>query len=130
MPNVAVPAMEMICKANCTKGVISSIYRHFLNEHIHKLSMPIMNKWVSDIGHITEEQWDYIPGLTPRLSLCETRCFSQLLIHRAYKSPSLLLKIGARSDLNCPKCGKDVTMGMRSTGAVLEGRSGSHPHCT
>lgn len=114
--------------------MISSIYRDLLSEHIHELSLPVMNKWVSDIGQITEEQWEYVLGLTPRLSLCEAQHSSQLLIHRAYKSLSLSLKICVRSDsralnvekmmLTCIYCVKAQLWG------GLEGRTGSNPHCT
>lgn len=98
----------MISEVNNTKGVLSSIYRSLLSKHINKVLLPVKDKWVSDIRQISEDQWDNVHGLTLTLSLCEAKRFSKIkLIHRAYKSLSMLFTIGARADLNCPRCGKD-----------------------
>lgn len=88
--------------------MISDVYRSLLTAHLKNHPLQICNKWTAELGPISEEQWEYIPELTARLSTCEAQRFSQLLlIRRAYKSPSLFGKIGVRTDSNCPRCSLD-----------------------
>lgn len=82
--------LERVLNAQYTKGIISCLIRQ---------------KWEAKVGHITDERWEKLLGLTPQ-SLSESQRLSQLLLlHRAYRSPAVLYKIGVRSDSCCPRCG-------------------------
>lgn len=73
---------------------------------IKSYPLQIYDRWSADLGPISEEQWVSILGLTPKLSPCEAQQLSQLyLVHRVYKSPSRLHRIGVRADSSCPRCG-------------------------
>lgn len=80
------------------RASISSIHKSLLMAHLESYPLRIRDKWTADLGPISTEHWNYILGLTPQLSSCEAHRVSQLfLIHRVYKSPSVLHRIGVRA---------------------------------
>lgn len=84
------------------------LYKSLLWEYLKNFPLQVRDKWIADLVHISNEQWDFILDLTPKLSLSEAQRFSQLfLVHQVYKSPSLLFKIGIRADSACPRCNLD-----------------------
>lgn len=100
--------LDMLLSATCTKGLISTIYRDLLTEHLKSYPLQVLNKWIAEVGHISEEQWSSVLDLTPLLSPCEAQRLSQLfLVHRVYRTPAFLYKIGVRADSQCPRCGRD-----------------------
>lgn len=97
--------IDALLGASVTKGVISTIYQSLLQEHLKSFPLRVREKWASDIGPISDEQWDSVLELTPTLSPSEAQRLSQLfLLHRSYKSPSVLFKIGAWANSECPRC--------------------------
>lgn len=64
------------------------------------------SRWELDVGEIGDEQWDSVLEVIPQLSTNELLRISQLyLVHRVYRTPAFLQKIGVRSDATCPRCG-------------------------
>lgn len=100
--------LEMLLSTVHTKGLISTMYRELLGEHLKSYPLQVQNKWVMDVGPISEAQWALVLEQTPLLSPCEAQRLSQLfLLHRVYRSPAFLQKIGVRMDSLCPRCGQD-----------------------
>lgn len=101
------PTVDSLLGSVSTKGVISMIYRALLSGFMADYTIPAKAKWERDVGQISEDQWTGVLNSTPSLSPSEAQRLSQLfLLHRAYKSPALLYKIGLRADSACPRCGQ------------------------
>lgn len=99
--------LDFLLMATNTKGLISELYRCLLEEHLKAYPLQICNKWSAEVGPLSDDQWTSILELTPQLSPCEAQRLSQLyLVHRVYRSPALLCRIGARTDSMCPRCGR------------------------
>lgn len=99
------PILDIILYSGTTKGVISSIYKEVLSQYLQSCPMWVSCKWSEVLGLISEQQWNYVLGLTPQLSPSEAQRFLQLLLlHRVYRSPALLHKIGVRPNSCCPRC--------------------------
>lgn len=89
-------------------GLMSFLYQQLLAEFLKKYPLTVKSKWESDVGNIGEEQWETILSTIPLLSTNESLCVSQLyLIHRVYRTPAFLQKVGLRVDAKCPRCGLD-----------------------
>lgn len=102
------PVLDTLLGSASTKGVISTIYKELLFKFLQSYPIRVSQKWAAELGPISEQQWDYVLGLTPQLSPSEAQRFSQLmLIHRVYRSPAMLHNIGVRPDSCCPRCSLD-----------------------
>lgn len=101
-------ALDTLLSTTHTKGLISNMYQNLLTEHLKTYPLQVHNKWTADVGPISEAQWAVILEQTPLLSPCEAQRLSQFyLLHRVYRSPAFLHKIGIRADSLCPRCGQE-----------------------
>lgn len=62
-------------------------------------------RWERDIGPIESGIWDEMLSIIPKLSLSEQHRLSHIyLIHRVYRTPLFLNKIGLRDSPLCNRC--------------------------
>lgn len=101
------PCLDALLQSACTKGVISMIYKALLLKFLEMHPLLIRERWESEVGPLSDAQWDTVLSQTPTLSPSEAQRLSQLfLLHRVYKSPSLMFRIGIREDSTCPRCSR------------------------
>lgn len=100
-------ALERILRSSFTAGLISWAYRDLLTAQSQDCPLSIRSKWEREVGPLTDAQWNSLLELTPLLSLSESQRLSQIfLLHRVYRSPDFLFKIGVRDDSCCPRCSR------------------------
>ncbi|XP_071967750.1 uncharacterized protein [Engystomops pustulosus] len=97
--------LKIVVGGGSSKGIISCIYSRLLEEYLKEHPLNIKEKWEADLGEISDTQWDVVLESIPSLSPSEAQRLSQIyILHRVYKTPSLLHKIGLRNDSCCPRC--------------------------
>ncbi|XP_044157379.1 meiosis inhibitor protein 1 [Bufo gargarizans] len=90
------------------RGLISQVYALLLDKFLEEFPLLRMKKWEADLGGMSKDKWEDILEGVPSMSLSEQGKLSQLfIIHRVYKTPVFLKKVGVRSDDKCPKCMED-----------------------
>lgn len=100
------PIFYYLTYSGSKRGAISMFYKLLLEEFLKKYPIIVKAKWENDLGVITEEQWSSVLEMIPQMSTNESLRVSQLyLVHRVYRTPAFLFKIGIRPDARCPRCG-------------------------
>lgn len=66
-------------------------------------------KWEGDVGPLSDDQWEYVLSLGPRITLSPSQVVSHFyLSYRAYYTPLKLFRFGKRPDARCQRCGGGV----------------------
>lgn len=87
------------------KGLISILYRYLLHAAHSKSLLLYRTRWEGDLGPIEDGVWDEILSMIPQISLSEQHRLSHIyLIHRVYRTPLFLHKIGVRGSPLCNRC--------------------------
>lgn len=103
-PKLLIPA-EVIGTVEASKGLISVLYRYLLSENFSKTPVDLRSRWEGDIGPIEPGIWEEILQAVPKISVSEQHRLSQIyLLHRVYRTPLFLHKIGLRDSPICNRC--------------------------
>lgn len=71
------------------------LYKHLLSRRMSQSPLDLKTKWEGDIGPIEPGIWEEILQAIPKISVNENHRLSQIfLIHRVYRTPLFLHKIG------------------------------------
>lgn len=104
-PLHSLPPVEIVGKTETSKGLISIIYKHLLSQLFSKHPIDLKSKWEGDLGPIEPGIWEEILQAIPKVSVSEQHRLSQIyLIHRVYRTPLFLHKIGLRDSPMCNRC--------------------------
>lgn len=99
------PPAEIVGNTETSKGLISVIYRYLLTQLFSKHPVDLKTKWEGDLGPIEPGIWEEILQAIPKVSVSEQHRLSQIyLIHRVYRTPLFLHKIGLRDSPICNRC--------------------------
>lgn len=73
--------------------------------YLTKFPTTYQSRWEGDIGPIESGIWEEILTMVPKISLSEQHRLSQIyLLHRVYRTPLFLHKIGLRESPLCNRC--------------------------
>lgn len=103
--NIDFELINVIQTKVSAKGLISILYRHLL--HVAHSNSPLIyrTKWEEDLGLIEDGIWDEVLSMIPKISLSVQHRLSHLyLVHRVYRTPLFLHKIGVRDSPLCNRC--------------------------
>lgn len=81
------------------------LYKFLLNRRLSLAPIDLKTKGEGDIGLIEQGIWDKILQIIPKISVSEHHPLSQIyLIHRVYRTPQFLHRIGLRDSPMCNRC--------------------------
>lgn len=99
------PPADLVGKSETSKGLISVLYRCLFAKQSSKYPLDLKAKWEGDLGPIEPGLWEELLQAIPKVSVSEQHRLSQLyLIHRVYRTPLFLHKIGVRDSPMCNRC--------------------------
>lgn len=107
----SIPSLELVYLVDVVTGQdpkkrIALFYNHLMLPAATAQARQLKSLWESDLGDVTDEDWEEVLAscklVSPKLSDCFTHLY---IFHRPYLTPIWLSKYRPEHSPACPKCG-------------------------